>query len=141
MNWGHKIAIAFALFVAYILFLVYKTTQENIDLVAEDYYEQEVAYQEVIDKVKNYNALSEELTIKETATELTFSFPHPKETAITGKLYIFRPSEAKHDITFPIETQQVVISKQLLIKGLYKIKASWSVNNIEYYNEQSHFVQ
>ena len=46
MNWGTGIVISIVAFMSFILYLVYGTFQENIDLVAEDICEllQEFAY-------------------------------------------------------------------------------------------------
>ena len=49
MNWGYKILLVFAVFVAGILFLVYKSSNQKMDLVTTDYYEKELKYQQKID--------------------------------------------------------------------------------------------
>ena len=41
MNWGKKIAVLYIGFVIMIGFLVYKSTQQNTDLVSDDYYKKE----------------------------------------------------------------------------------------------------
>jgi hypothetical protein len=53
MNWGYKIAITFILFGALIIFMVVKSFQQNIDLVTDDYYQEELKYQQQIDKLEN----------------------------------------------------------------------------------------
>ena len=50
MNWGFKILMLYAAFVGMIIFLVFRTAHENIDLVTEDYYQQELAFQNKIDQ-------------------------------------------------------------------------------------------
>ena len=54
LSWANSIILSFVLFMAFIGYLVHGTFQQNIDLVAEDYYQQEVAFQNVIDKSNNY---------------------------------------------------------------------------------------
>ncbi len=49
MNWGVGIAIVYILFVLGMLTLVFKSRSQKIDLVTENYYQQELAYQEEID--------------------------------------------------------------------------------------------
>lgn len=52
MNWGWKIAIGYTAFALFILYLVYRTTGVEFELVTPDYYAQELAYQGQIDKRK-----------------------------------------------------------------------------------------
>ena len=141
MNWGHKITIAIALFMGYILYLVYLTFQQNIDLVADDYYQQEIAYQDVINKSDNYHLLENELSITQTDSNIVISFPHSDTTKLEGSLIWFRPSEAKKDIIFPINSNKLLIPVAKLLKGVYKIKATWTVDTTSYFNEQTHYVQ
>ena len=54
LNWGHYIVIGFIGFVILILFMVFRSYQHNNDLVSEDYYAEEIAFQDVIDKKSNF---------------------------------------------------------------------------------------
>ena len=58
ISWGYKIAGAYLLFVAGIMFLVYKANNETYDLVTENYYEEELKFQNVIDKKQRASSLS-----------------------------------------------------------------------------------
>ena len=53
MNWGKGIILIYALFVAGIGYLVYGATQTNFELVEENYYEKELAFQNQINWTKN----------------------------------------------------------------------------------------
>ena len=44
-HWGYGIALFFTAFVVFILTAVFTSTKENIHLVTEDYYAEELAYQ------------------------------------------------------------------------------------------------
>ena len=59
MNWGNKIILAFTLFVIFLGVLVYRSVNNNVQLVAPDYYEQELTYQHEIDKLKNEKELKQ----------------------------------------------------------------------------------
>ena len=52
-NWGVGIFTFYGLFVVFILALVFRSSQENYDLVTEDYYQQEIRFEEVINKRNN----------------------------------------------------------------------------------------
>ena len=58
MNWGNKIAIAYSSFVIFMVILVISCVKQNgIFLVSEDYYKQEIQYQDRIDNISNTRQL------------------------------------------------------------------------------------
>ncbi|MGL6269890.1 MAG: FixH family protein, partial [Chitinophagaceae bacterium] len=58
-NWGYKIAVFYLVFIAGIMFLVIKSSRQQMDLVTTDYYAQELKYQDKIDQSKRADGLSE----------------------------------------------------------------------------------
>ncbi len=50
MNWGKSIFWVFVAFASGILYLVYRATQTEFDLVEDDYYEKELSYQDHINQ-------------------------------------------------------------------------------------------
>ena len=74
MNWGKAITIVIALYCIGILFLVYKTTGVNFELVADDYYAKELAYQEQIDKMKNVKAIGADVVVNIGAGAITCNY-------------------------------------------------------------------
>ena len=77
MNWGYKIVVAFVIFAAFIGTLVGICVNQDISLVAKDYYRQEIAYQEQIDRMANHEALPEKpkVTYKGVREQLYLPFP------------------------------------------------------------------
>ena len=74
MNWGYKIMFVYLLFVVGMLTLVYKCTQQNTELVADNYYDQEVKYQERYNKLQNASSALVACTpIHSNAVDLIFS--------------------------------------------------------------------
>lgn len=142
MNWGNRILIAYILFASLIAGLVVICMSEEISLVNTDYYKQEIAYQDQIDRMQNFKNLDKAPTAVYTAesTQVIISFPNDiKEKIESGNIHFYRPSQAKMDITFPLtldETGQKVISTQGFSKGLWKLRLSWTWGNREYYDEQ-----
>lgn len=141
MNWGTGIIISFVLFMSFILYLVYGTFQQNIDLVAEDYYQQEIAYQTVIDESNNYQELVENLKIEAGEHGINFTFPHEKEASIKGEIAFYRPANKVLDQNFAVDSTEVFIEYSTLTQGLYVIKTSWTVDKNNYFKELSFFVQ
>lgn len=139
MNWGHGIAIFFTCFVMFMLTLVVKAFQENIDLVTDDYYQEELQYQTRIDKIKNNQLLITPVKINATSNGINIHFPE-FESPIKGEIQIFRPSDAKFDVIKAIDADEFHkqhISTANLPGGFYRVKVSWEVDGKEYYTEES----
>ena len=49
MNWGQKIILAYLTFIILLVVMAYQSFNTKVDLVAKDYYRQELAYQERIE--------------------------------------------------------------------------------------------
>lgn len=141
MNWGKGIVIAFIVFAIVIGSLVVISLNQEVGLVAPDYYQQEIAYQDQIERKENFNALKSKPIIKKVA-ENVLIVDFPKElytTFVNGNLLLFRPSNAKLDrkleIVLDSEGQQRIPVSDM-IKGMWKIKMSWkAIDDVEYYSE------
>ena len=141
MNYGTRIIVIYVFFISFILYLVYQTMQENTDLVSENYYQQEVAYQEVINQSANYNQLKEAIKMEENKGDLSFVFPFDSSDSVSGQIQFFRPSEAKKDFIVPITGKEIKVDKSKLLKGIYKLKFTWEIEGEVFYHEQSYYVQ
>ena len=138
LNWGTKIAALYTSFVVFILFMVYLSFGQKFDLVTEDYYAQEIAYQNTIDSKERAERLKKRLSISIDKNQLKLSFPQQTDD-IKGKVLCFRPSDESKDFEEEILTKNgfFYIPLDKFIKGKYLLKVSWSSNNISYYEEQT----
>lgn len=128
-NWGHGIIIGYVLFVGYILYFVFTSFGINIDLVSEDYYAQEIAYQDRIDDIENAKEWAGEVTImrNDAGIEVRFS-TEAFEDFNEGTVYCFRPSDVQLDRTFPLnldENGSFTIPYQVLTSGRYDVQLKW----------------
>ncbi|MCD8540194.1 MAG: FixH family protein, partial [Leadbetterella sp.] len=129
MNFGHKIAIVYTLFVVFIISLVtFCVKQKDIFLVSSDYYKKEIAYQEEIDKYANAQTLSRPVRIINAGDSLTFEFPEELQGA-SGEIHFYRPSDANLDFKMPVRInadhhQKVAVNH--LVKGQWVVKMEWS---------------
>lgn len=137
-NWGYGITIFLIIFVLFTLGLLYKANQQNIDLVTTNYYEEELAFQELKDK----KALAEkhfekQLTFSIENDTLFLKFPDEVTEKISGEITFFKPSDAKLDLIFEFEndTNLLHYPLNLFSNGMYKVRIDWQHNNNEYYNE------
>ena len=139
MNWGKWIVVSFILFAIFIGVLVTVCVRQNINLVAIDYYKQELDYQNQIERNKNTQALTvrPQIVIVNNALQISFKeFNHVKN----GELKLFRPSDAAYDLKFelkPTTDTLQVFDLQTSQKGMYKAQLKWSMNDKEYYLEET----
>lgn len=143
LNWGFGIFVLYTSFVIFILFLVYKSTQQKVDLVTEDYYQQELEYQNVINKKDNANKLDSGLTYSIDKMSVILNFP-PQQKDIKGEVKIYRPSNDNFDKLFEIELNtenqmKVLVENSPL--GLYKLMVTWDNDSIGYYVEKDVYLK
>lgn len=137
-HWGVGVFTLYGLFVLLILFLVYKSTSTKVDLVTEDYYQQELKYQDKIDQKRNAAKLEQGLKHEISGTTIFLAFP-PDHQSAEGIVLVYRPSNKAYDKTFDIkldENSKMIISIDNSLVGLYKLKIGWSNNKIKYYVEE-----
>ena len=99
MNWGTKILLLYVAFIIGILFMVFKSSNQNTDLVTPDYYASELTYQEKIDEIKRVAALSMPVEYVIKDNELLIKFP--KDFAgkkLVGELVLYCPSDKNKDL-------------------------------------------
>ena len=139
MNWGYRIVLAFVLFAGFTFFLVYKSFKERIDLVSENYYEEELKYQDKIDKKSNTANLKEDVEIK-VDKDIEVRFPAEIKQPITGKILFFRPSDSRLDYRLeisPDSTGVQRVARNKLSQGYYTVMIEWKAGNEEYYSEKT----
>ena len=143
MNWGHYIAITLVVFVAIIISLVTISMKQDVSLVAPDYYKQEIAYQEQIDKATNFKELlnKPKFDLNVQSRTLEISFPETMIPNLShGTIQLYRPSESSVDKLIDIKlknngTQQ--ISMQSMKPGLWKAKINFKIMDKAYYYEKN----
>ena len=138
MNWGQWIIFSFIAFAVFIASLVYVCVIQDLNLVSKDYYQEELSYQEQIDRIENTRTLSDlpSITIEDGFLKISFS-DLPKITS--GTINLFRPSDADLDQKFSItKTENTSMQFRLatLAKGLYKARVTWEMGDKEYYYEK-----
>nr|WP_321410337.1 FixH family protein [uncultured Carboxylicivirga sp.] len=143
-NWGHGLVVVILLGITGFLSLVFITTRERIDMVTDEYYPKELEYQYQIEKLKNYNALSEKINIKINGN-LAVVFPKitDKPDGITGNIHIYRPSDKRLDIEKEIQLDTAFIAnfeKEKFKSGKYEVIIEWGANNQEYLTKLPLFI-
>ncbi len=144
LHWGNYIAIFFFCFVVFMLYMVYKTFSINTELVSENYYDNELVYQQKIDKLSNTDSLHASVKVEQTADSLTFIFPNAfPDSAVSGTIRIYRPSDVSKDLFLPIaiKSGKQFVLKVLLVKGNYIVHFDWLANGIAFYTEETVYIK
>jgi hypothetical protein len=144
MNWGYKIVIVYCLFIAGILTMVYKCTQQNVDLVSENYYDQEVKYQDQYNRMENSNLPENKLVINASLGLAEVQFPAAYvNSKVDGKVTFFRPDNKNLDFSVPVELTAGVqkIQSDKLTKGYWKVQIYWNADGKPFYQESKVHIQ
>lgn len=137
-NWGTGVVIAFILFISFIMyFVISMNTDKSLDhdLVDENYYKQELEFQNDINKEKNAKTLAFKVTWKKTTEGIVISFPADFEDKdITGKVFLYRPSNKQLDFetTILLSNHNLLIPDKRLLDGRWNIKIDWSYKDTNY---------
>jgi hypothetical protein len=143
MNWGTKILIVYVVFISGILFMVFKSSTQNTDLVTTDYYAKELKYQDKIDEMNRTGALSApvEYVIRDNILFIHF----PKDFAgkiLIGEAVLYCPSDENKDIkkNFSVQDESLQLAIPASGSGLYELHLSWQDGSVTYYFEKKIFI-
>ena len=142
MNIGNWIVVSFVLFAAFIGTLVVVCLREDISLVSKDYYEEELAYEDQIQRLNNVAGLTEKPVIKVVDHMVQVEF-NQFSSIEHAELKIFCPSNASMDRKFLVKSSEETVQYfQLdpLQKGMHRAKLQWEMNGKEFYLEEVIFI-
>ncbi|WP_276133149.1 FixH family protein [Polluticoccus soli] len=138
IGWGTRIAFLYGGFVVMMVSLVILSMKQDYSLVSDDYYKEELAYQNTIDASKNSSALSEPAAINAYNKEVIVRFPAEFAAAsLSGTVHFYSPVATSLDRKFDISASDNImhIDRQQLAGNRYVVKLSWSANGKTYYQE------
>lgn len=127
--------VAFAGFASFIWFC----SRHPADLVATDYYEQELRYQGQIDRIQNAqkDAADARVTYDAPSRSLVISLP-PTAAGVPsrGVVQLYRPSAVKQDRQFALQTDPGGLQRidaASLSPGLWRVRVSWTAGKQSYF--------
>lgn len=138
MHWGNKITLVFVGFVILIVSMVIFSTQQEFDMVEENYYEEEIAYQAKMDEIRNGNDWAGAVSVKQEGNNLALLFEGADE--VEGKVKFFRASDANLDFFIPI-SEEVNIPIEKFKAGNWKVSFVWEAEGKKYFKEEQIFIQ
>ncbi len=135
-NWGKGIATVIVILCCGILFVVYRATTYKYDMVIDNYYEEELHFNDQATAIENASKLSQPLKISYEGDFILFEFPlECANKDIKGELQLYRPSDANKDIRVPIKFiagTVMSIPKKQTIAGNYHAIAQWVMDGKTY---------
>ena len=140
LNWGIGITIFIIAFMGFILFMVVKAFNTNTDLQAEDYYQQELDFQQKIDAIRLGKPFVHAIEISQAKDFVSLAYSDTLANNLTeGKISFYRPNNAGFDKEFEIDVsnnQIQEIPKSALVRGGYILKLEWKMGEELHYLEQ-----
>lgn len=142
-NWGTRILLLYLGFVALIVVLVSMSMRQNTDLVSKDYYAQEIAYQNKLDKMNRTESLSAPVKWNLNHGKLHIEFPDEIHEPVNGTVTLFCSSDAAKDRNIKFETSTKVADIELkdAVAGQYTVQLDWKSGAQTYYQEGAMYLQ
>ncbi|RRB06989.1 FixH family protein [Larkinella rosea] len=136
MNWGKSIVLIFILFAGFISTLVVLMSRQRVDLVRDDYYQNELVYQRQIERIARTQRLgkSVHLTYQPTRQQMAVLLP---DSLQTGEVLFYRPSDRTLDFRVRLNAndQRIqIIPATDLKKGFWKAEFSWTDGQSEFFS-------
>lgn len=140
-NWGTGLALTMALFVLAMAYTMYLVSQQRYDLVTTNYYEEELAYQETINRKEQALKLKEtcKLHIKDGQVQLDFPAELEGQTATT-KILMYCQTDARNDFTIAEKTwtiKDLTLPAGKLSTGKWIAKITLDTQSEKYYFDPS----
>jgi hypothetical protein len=123
-------------------FVVY-CNRHPADLVAADYYEQEMRYQGQIDRIQHAQERAQlaSVTYDADRSQLRIALPpHQSRENATGQIQLYRPAAMDQDRHVRLEPDArgvQTIDTRDLRPGLWKARVSWTSDRQDYFLDQS----
>ena len=141
MSWGNKLLLVFIAFTGLMSYMTYRCVTTPVELVANEYYQDELAYQNVIDGEKNANALSRKINIRQEAGKIMVEFPPEMMSShLTGTILFYNAANLSRDRSVKLNVLsggKITLESSLLGPGQFTVKITWNANNKDYYSEQN----
>lgn len=127
--------LAFIIFILSMLFL-FPNGQKNSEMVTDNYYEEELKYQDVIDAKGRADQLQEKPVYSQDKNGIKIIFPKDYDNSNTTVKFVLNRTEDQNlDIHKSVQLdahKSFVIPAQLLKEGNYTLRLSWTKDKKDY---------
>ncbi len=140
MNWGNKLLVTIIVFVSGMCYLVYRSVGTNYEMVEDNYYNNELHYQQTIDAFRNAGNLVQAPSLKQENGHILLQLPgEMKHQAISGDILFYCPYDEKKDRRFDLRVNETGLQQLggAVLPGSYLVKIHWACSGKNYYTEKS----
>lgn len=144
--WPFAIMAFFAVLISCIVAFIIFAGCNRMELVHPNYYEDEMRFQQQMDRVKRTRALPAGVAAAYDAKAQTITISLPPEharLAASGRIELYRPSDSKLDRHLPlaINTEGAQrVDANTMRSGLWKVRVQWKAGGDEFFFDQSVFI-
>lgn len=137
--WPWAILVWFICFFGVVVGMTVTAARSRSDIVAPDYYTQELKFQDRIDAASRTDSMSEPPQVRYEAQSHCLRIHLPAGVKISeGKIALYRPDDARLDRDQPMTldgTGSQVIPTDGLKAGRWRVRLSWTSEGREFYHE------
>jgi len=139
MNWGKGLLLTMIAFMGMMVWFLVRAAQNPEPLVAENYYEQELRYQDRIDATQRARDLGGELAMRAFNGGVRIDLPvaiHGRP--VNGRLLLLRPNAPEADRTIVVAgaAEDSMVFATDLRAGRYVAQLEWTMDGEHYYAQQ-----
>ena len=141
ISWGYGLMTAFIIFSLLMFTLVYGSVRTRVNMVSDKYYEDELQYQQVLDKARNATKSGYNVKLEQGTNSLNITFPKVlMHEEIKGKISFYNSADSHNDKAFSLKIDSS--GRQMLEvvswpPGNYQAKIDWNYKGTEYYSEEN----
>lgn len=145
MNWGKSIALVYAIFVFAMLSAVFAARRHDPGLVAKNYYDLDLQYENRMVAKRNVAALPTSFSVRYVAEKsaLLCTFPREAGAIAGGQLRLQRGGTAHDDLSLDISTDslcQMLVLVEKLPRGRWHLEAEWQAEGQNFFHEMPVFI-
>jgi hypothetical protein len=140
--WPIAIVAYFIVFISFTVSLIVFATRQKMDLVRADYYDQEIKFQQQMDRVHRAASLSAPMVIRYDAADASVTVELPREQAArhpVGTVVFYRPSDARLDEKRALSLDDNGVQRldtRKLRPGLWTVRVEWSLDGQDYFYDK-----
>jgi hypothetical protein len=134
MNWGKSIIVVYVIFVVGMVYLVYRSSQQTIDLVDKNYYQKEIQFQTEINASNNANKKGYVPEIQKIEGVDFLVLPNESGSNLIGTAEFYCPSNSKFDVLMSLPVSKLAkwkLPEKNIHKSSYQVKIKWSNSNLD----------
>jgi hypothetical protein len=138
-SWGHGVIVALLAFMLFIVGMIvfFPMGKQNAEMVSDNYYEEELLYQQVIDAKNRADKLEKRPQYFQDKTGIKITFPEDINSTNAKVGFVLTRTEDRNlDIIRKSENldsqNSIFIPAKVIVKGNYTLKLHWVKENKDY---------